>query len=621
MLFITKMAMVLLPPSWFAVCLQCEEVIPNFYARANRPVALLNRRVQPRQVYLNQMCNRGQVLEFAGYSCEPGVDHRGWKSSQEFFYVGFWFRRLSADNLRPRYTVTWIEFVDAPAISSGFHMQPIATPRPQTPSIPARKTISKCTPNGKVWAHRLSDIRRDTWVRAGEFWSPSKVQAAKENGTYAPTWLFRPEQPYDEPEPVKLRVWPVLTVADGVRCNDELWDLNGEIVQESLEADAICDQQEQEANAATEVQIDQGIPKLEQRIAKELLPEILTVTSPDWHSETGVEKVVKYHRVYPIPPPVHTLDAAAPPTSARLQLTSAPCIGEGSHGRVYNAHLTLDERFRLVTDQDAAHPATVRVAVKISSNCDDDLAMLENEARIHAAFPDHLSEDWSGYNAFASAVSAYTDGRVPATAVVPKFYGYFVPTKQTMTKTGFARPILLMEECGTPIEPEDLTIEGRHICFTFLHRLHSEGFLQKSFYARNILVQPGPLTNPPDQRSLETPSFRLVDFGRARRVDDLTSDAVRKIKEKCTYAARPSEVEAAKKRVAEEWKASFRQELETAMDTIFGKLREVSFDVGFDKDGVHFPIDKHSEGKLLPPLFKRACKIREREWIFNLARL
>ncbi|KAJ7627521.1 hypothetical protein DFH06DRAFT_1103134 [Mycena polygramma] len=326
--------------------------------------------------------------------------------------------------------------------------------------------------------------------------------------------------------------------------------------------------------------------------------------------------MVKYRRVYPSPPSVHILDAAAPPTSALLQLTSAPCIGEGSHGRVYNAHLTLDERFRLVSDKEAAHPATVRVAVKISSSYAGDLAMLENEARIHAAFPDHLSEDWSGYNAFASAVSAYTDGRVPATAVVPKFYGYFVPTEKTRTNTGFARPILLMEECGSPIEPKELTLEGRHICFTFLHRLYSEGFLQKSFYARNILVQPGPLTHPPDQRSLETPSFRLVDFGRARRVNDLTSDAVSKIKEKCTYAARTSEVEAAKKRVTEEWEASFRRELETAVDTIFGRFRVVChFHVEFDL--------KESERKLLPP-FKQAkirarerAKIRAREWLFR----
>src|SRR5258708_6307521 len=44
--------------------------------------------------------------------------------------------------------------------------------------------------------------------------------------------------------------------------------------------------------------------------------------------------------------------------------------------------------------------------------------------------------------------------------------------------------------------------------------LHKFGFLQGSTYPRNILVQPGPLSNPPSKRSLTTPSFRIIDFGR-----------------------------------------------------------------------------------------------------------
>ena len=31
-----------------------------------------------------------------------------------------------------------------------------------------------------------------------------------------------------------------------------------------------------------------------------------------------------------------------------------------------------------------------------------------------------------------------------------------------------------------------------------------------------MLVQPGPLSAPPAERSLAAPSFRLIDFGRAR---------------------------------------------------------------------------------------------------------
>ena len=39
-------------------------------------------------------------------------------------------------------------------------------------------------------------------------------------------------------------------------------------------------------------------------------------------------------------------------------------------------------------------------------------------------------------------------------------------------------------------------------------------------YVRNILWQPGPLSKPPEERSRHTPSFRIIDFGRAMCWDD-----------------------------------------------------------------------------------------------------
>jgi hypothetical protein len=33
-------------------------------------------------------------------------------------------------------------------------------------------------------------------------------------------------------------------------------------------------------------------------------------------------------------------------------------------------------------------------------------------------------------------------------------------------------------------------------------------------YHRNVLVQPGPLTVPRANRSLDEPSYRIIDFGR-----------------------------------------------------------------------------------------------------------
>jgi hypothetical protein len=35
-------------------------------------------------------------------------------------------------------------------------------------------------------------------------------------------------------------------------------------------------------------------------------------------------------------------------------------------------------------------------------------------------------------------------------------------------------------------------------------------------YERNILVQPGPLKLPRANRSLDNPSYRIVDFGRGK---------------------------------------------------------------------------------------------------------
>ena len=51
--------------------------------------------------------------------------------------------------------------------------------------------------------------------------------------------------------------------------------------------------------------------------------------------------------------------------------------------------------------------------------------------------------------------------------------------------------------------------------YSSLLRLHHAGFLQESLYTRNMVVQPGPLWKHPSQRSKDTPSFRIIDFGRA----------------------------------------------------------------------------------------------------------
>lgn len=56
--------------------------------------------------------------------------------------------------------------------------------------------------------------------------------------------------------------------------------------------------------------------------------------------------------------------------------------------------------------------------------------------------------------------------------------------------------------------------------YSMVFRLHVAGYVQNSMYPRNVLVQPGPLTEPPHKRSKDTPSFRIIDFGRCERWED-----------------------------------------------------------------------------------------------------
>jgi hypothetical protein len=59
-------------------------------------------------------------------------------------------------------------------------------------------------------------------------------------------------------------------------------------------------------------------------------------------------------------------------------------------------------------------------------------------------------------------------------------------------------------------------------------------------YERNVLVQPGPLTVPRANRSLDEPSYRIIDFGRGITVgvDKVSLQAVKRQAESEQYGAR-----------------------------------------------------------------------------------
>ena len=58
------------------------------------------------------------------------------------------------------------------------------------------------------------------------------------------------------------------------------------------------------------------------------------------------------------------------------------------------------------------------------------------------------------------------------------------------------------------------------LVLSLIRRLNIAGFIQHSIAERNILVQPGPLSKPLAERSMKTPSFRIIDFGRGRNMKE-----------------------------------------------------------------------------------------------------
>lgn len=93
-------------------------------------------------------------------------------------------------------------------------------------------------------------------------------------------------------------------------------------------------------------------------------------------------------------------------------------------------------------------------------------------------------------------------------------------SNRTAKKHQYLSPILLVEHCGTPIEPSALTLDQKQECATMLHRFQRGGWAHNSCYDRNIVSQFGPLEAWPSLRGLDPAkrSFRLIDFGRSRPI-------------------------------------------------------------------------------------------------------
>ncbi|KAJ7165585.1 hypothetical protein C8R43DRAFT_878460 [Mycena crocata] len=221
------------------------------------------------------------------------------------------------------------------------------------------------------------------------------------------------------------------------------------------------------------------------------------------------DNLVYYRRVFPVQKsePEETVSAASP-HAGNLYLTRQSRLGCGHHSNVYRTSL------RLPGPLDTSSNGYVSVVAKVAVPRQEAREFLRHEAAIYDSFPKYLAQEFCGY-----ALVPEIKYPVPVGAVVPKFFGYYVPdhTGYDTSNTAQPSPILLMGECGSPVDPPNLSHDDKAECFSVFLRLHLAGFLQKSAFKKNILVQPGPLTVPPSKRSLKSPSFRVIDFGRASR--------------------------------------------------------------------------------------------------------
>ncbi|KAI0329812.1 hypothetical protein GY45DRAFT_1324620 [Cubamyces sp. BRFM 1775] len=295
------------------------------------------------------------------------------------------------------------------------------------------------------------------------------------------------------------------------------------------------------------------------------------------HGAGRPEKALRYVRLYPrrsdahlhpsqIPPtPTEAGDvggcSASGPSTSRRQTRNRGYLfldpeNEAADGRrsvVYRAPLVA-----ALGRQDAGHkgkareeggagalPRRVAVVAKMAKGDCRSHYLLRQEGKAYAELPSHLfgpSESWRGgatrFDACTESGCASSSmcggAEESAQRVVPNFYGFYVPVDskgrrldcrahhatcdgylQAGCAVDWPSPILLMEDCGTPVELQGMKRAGRQRCWSLVDSLHASGIAHGSPHSRNILVQPGPLSMPREQRTLATPSFRIASLGRA----------------------------------------------------------------------------------------------------------
>lgn len=140
------------------------------------------------------------------------------------------------------------------------------------------------------------------------------------------------------------------------------------------------------------------------------------------------------------------VDIVHEPTDQGSQRTIATRVPWRSADEPYStlcSHIKQEAR--------SPYPSTTKVQVIAKVSLPND-PHLQAEAINYQTFPPHLFEHWNGFN-----VVSPLHGPTPVGAVVPQFYGFYEPEKNTK----YLSPILLLKNCSTPVDPTSLNIDDR----------------------------------------------------------------------------------------------------------------------------------------------------------------
>jgi hypothetical protein len=252
-----------------------------------------------------------------------------------------------------------------------------------------------------------------------------------------------------------------------------------------------------------------SIPKLEEFIPEQHFPDVLLVHDKydlveGRHvkmrsSADATAAPMRYKRVFPVLPKAPATDdaaeeapsaphtaAAAAEKVAHLELTPGALLGSGHHSYVYRAALTLPPP--LTAARSRSRTGQVHVAAKLAMPHAEARRLLKNEARVYARMPRHLQEAWSGFG----IISNVLEYPFPLGPAAPKFYGWYEPEdvpeerekkrsepeREDEAKSASGKEdveeqapkpvrqhkpsgILLLEECGEPIEPGTFTFNDK----------------------------------------------------------------------------------------------------------------------------------------------------------------